>query len=149
MIFVLPIVLSTFSSDSYKSKETEPKTENTVINESKKKIDSNHASPYQTIDSSEEIADSILFEQKARADEVQSKVVVLLEAEKYQEAKDLLLKRQEEIVEIMLEIRANENLASSDRERILKPLAVEAESRANQVGAIAGFVQDELLRSLE
>lgn len=96
-----------------------------------------------------EIADEILSEQKARSVITQTKLKSLLESERYQEAKDLLIGRQKEIVAAMLEVRENEDLTDSDKKRVLEPMAGEAEGIANQVKIIVEFDIDELLRALE
>jgi len=112
----------------------------TKVEQSAEVIDKKYLSP-----SSQEVANNILVEQKARADETQNEVIALMGLEKYQEAKDLLLKRQKKIIAVMSEIRTNENLLSSDKDRVLKPLVVESESRANQVRVIAEYLQEKLL----
>lgn len=100
-----------------------------------------------------ELADGILLEQKEKSAETQKKVKSLIEAESYQEAKDLLIERQKEIVAVMLEVRKDESLSEGDKKRVLEPMASEAGGLANEVKVIGEFQididADRLLRSLE
>lgn len=100
-----------------------------------------------------ELADEILSEQKVRSVATQKEVASLIKADSHQEAKDLLIGRQKDIVAMMLEVRRNESLSESDKKRVLEPMAAEAEGLANEVKFIGEFQVDtdvdRLLRSLE
>jgi hypothetical protein len=78
---------------------------------------------------------TILAQEKAKAESIQSKLADLLKSPspKIIEARQLLITRQEDIIHIINRVNSDQELSKHDRQRIVDTLATESATLLDQV----------------
>jgi hypothetical protein len=78
---------------------------------------------------------TILAQEKAKAESIQSKLADLLKSPspKITEARQLLITRQEDIIRIINRVNSDQELLKHDRQRIVDTLATESATLLDQV----------------
>lgn len=144
LVFLSNIIGGVNSFFVDKPTESANQTDSTPGQEAPNEVDVN-----QEEKTSWEIADNILLEQRTLTKEVHEKVANLVKQSRYQEAKDVLLQRQEEIITIMVKVKQDKTLSTNDKKRILESMTTEATGIAEEIRIIGEAGIDELLRTLD